>query len=72
MQVASAEVAAATFSQDDIAHITQQRSAELERLYRRLIELAQRAELCPRSLSPLELDLPIGLITRPLPSAPRP
>ena len=58
VHAASAEVTAAAFSNDEIAQITQQRSAELERLYRCLIEPAQRAELClpfsqPPRASPL-------------------
>lgn len=69
-QAASAEVSTAAISGSEVARITQQRTAELDRIYRRLIEPAQRAELCPRSLSPLELHLSIGLITRPLPAAP--
>ena len=70
VQAAAAEVNTATFSDEDVQKIVTHRTTELESIYQSILEPAQRAQLCPESLTPLELHIGIGLITRPLPGAP--
>ncbi len=70
VQSAAAEVNTATFSDEDVQKIVTHRTTELESIYQSIFEPAQRAHLCPKSLTPLELHIGIGLITRPLPSTP--
>lgn len=70
VQAAAAEVNTASFLEEDARRIAAQRTAELQSIYQPIIEPAQQAGLCPESLTPLELHLGIGLLTRPLPSTP--
>lgn len=70
VQAAAAEANAASFSDEDVRGIAEQRTAELTAIYQSILEPAQRAGLCPESLTPLELHIGIGLITRPLPRTP--
>lgn len=70
VQAAAAEVNTASFSDDDVQEIAAQRKAELKSIYQPIIEPARQAGLCPESLTPLELHIGIGLITRPLPRTP--
>ena len=67
VQAAAAEMNTAAFSDDDAQKIAAHRTAELKSIYQPMIELARQAGLCPESLTPLELHIGIGLITRPLP-----
>lgn len=64
VQAAAAEVNTASFSK-----VAAQRTAELKSIYQPIIEPARQAGLCPESLTPLELHIDIGLITRPAPGA---
>ncbi len=70
VQAAAAEVNTASFSDDDVQEIATQRKAELKSIYQPIIEPTRQAGLCPESLTPLELHIGIGLITRPLPRTP--
>ena len=70
VQAAAAEMNTAAFSDDDVQKIAAHRTAELKSIYQPMIELARQAGLCPESLTPLELHIGIGLITRPLPRTP--
>lgn len=70
VQAAAAEVDVASFSDADVQKIAAQRTVELKSIYQPIIDPARQAGLCPESLTPLELHIGIGLITRPLPGAP--
>ena len=59
----------ASFSDNDVQKVAAQRTAELKSIYQPIIEPARQAGLCPESLTPLELHIDIGLITRPAPGA---
>lgn len=69
VQAAAATVDVASFSDEDVRGIAEQRTAELTAIYQSILEPAQRAGLCPEPLTPLELHIDIGLITRPAPGA---
>lgn len=69
VQAAAAEVNTASFSDNDVQKVAAQRTAELKSIYQPIIEPARQAGLCPESLTPLELHIDIGLITRPAPGA---
>ena len=70
VQAVAAEVNTASFSDNDVQKVAAQRTAELKSIYQPIIEPARQAGLCPESLTPLELHIGIGLITRPLPRTP--
>lgn len=69
VQAAAAEVNTASFSDNDVQKVAAQRTAELKSIYQPIIEPARQAGLCPESLTPLELHIDIGLITRSAPGA---
>lgn len=48
--------------------LIQRRMKEISGIYDRLLAPAKKARLCPADLDPLEFDMGLGVITRPLPA----
>lgn len=49
-------------------HIIAKRAADIERIYGALVQPAAAAGLCPTDVSPLDMHLMLGIVTRPLPA----